>query len=318
MRFTDSPDRPGDIDALRGHIRADSLERSAAVREALERFGDDPRSITEFAYDDHGLAGGLVGTVSYGWLTIGALWVAEERRGIGSSLVERAEARVREAGCDGIIVRALDFQAPRFFQRMGFRPSGAVAGRPAGATEITLVKRLGVDSAIDDGALHPPKRETFDTAAMTNTDPKGIERPVDVYREEPFGLYLARPSDHRRFWYVESWLLPERYLRATMFHFRPGHERDQGAYVDVARVWRDGHLWHTEDWYLDLVEHPGRPVELTDVDELLEASAAGLIGAKDAETAIRIATEASSSISVHGHSVAAWLASVGAPISWRR
>ena len=29
---------------------------------------------------------------------------------------------------------------------------------------------------------HPPKVETFDVPAKTNTDPKGFVRPVEVYR----------------------------------------------------------------------------------------------------------------------------------------
>ncbi|GAA4389701.1 GNAT family N-acetyltransferase [Tsukamurella soli] len=333
MRFTDSPDHASDIDELRGHLRIDSLTRSAAVREALDRFGEDPHTVTEFAYaEDGAIAGGLVGTSAYGWLTIGAIWVREPRRGLGASLIARAETRARRAGCDGIIVRALDFQSPQFFQRVGFRPSGAVIGRPAGATEITLVKRITADpsggvggldagrddaSAVDDGALHPPKQESFDTVELVNVDPKGIARPVETFREEAFGLYLARPADHPRFGYLESWLLPAQHLRANIFHFRPGVERDQRVYLDVARIWRDGPVWHTEDWYLDLVEHPGRPIELTDVDELLDATVAGLLSPEDAETAIRVATEASSSITLHGHSVDAWLASIGAPITWR-
>ncbi|MDF0528694.1 DUF402 domain-containing protein [Tsukamurella sp. 8F] len=179
-----------------------------------------------------------------------------------------------------------------------------------------MVKRLTVDATVDDAALHPPKRESFDTAATVNIDPKGVARPVDEFRDEPFGLYMARPADHPQFDYLESWLLPRMHLRATRFRFTPGHERDQRVYLDVARVWREGAVWHTEDWYLDLVEHPGRPIELVDVDELLEAAAAGLVSITDAETAIRVAAEASSGITLHGHSVDAWLAASGAPVAW--
>ncbi|MGZ9828316.1 DUF402 domain-containing protein [Tsukamurella ocularis] len=152
---------------------------------------------------------------------------------------------------------------------------------------------------------------------MTNTDPKGFVREVEEFRETPFGLYFYRHADHPRFAAVESWLLPAFDLRATVFHFTPGHEQDQRVYLDVARVWRDENLWHTEDWYLDLVERPGRPIELIDVDELLAAAAADLLSGEDCERAVHAAVRAVAGTAAHGHSVDAWLAAEGAPISWR-
>ena len=42
---------------------------------------------------------------------------------------------------------------------------------------------------------------------------------------------MARPTPRRaQFHYIESWLLPSLRLRATVFHFNPGHERDQDYY----------------------------------------------------------------------------------------
>jgi predicted RNA-binding protein associated with RNAse of E/G family len=45
--------------------------------------------------------------------------------------------------------------------------------------------------------VHPPKRESFDVAAGTNTDNKGIVRAVDEYVVHPWGLYMARPTPGR-------------------------------------------------------------------------------------------------------------------------
>ena len=59
-------------------------------------------------------------------------------------------------------------------------------------------------------------------------------RAVDDYIVRPWGLYLARPTPGRaQFHYLESWLLPSLGLRATIFHFNPGHERDHDYYLDV-------------------------------------------------------------------------------------
>src|SRR3954466_4367477 len=120
--------------------------------------------------------------------------------------------------------------------------------------------------------IHAPKHETFDLVAHTNTDPKGIVRAVDVYTVESWGLYMARPTPGRaQFHYMESWLLPSMGLRATVFHFNPGHELDQDYYLDVGRYTPGAHAWHAEDYYLDIIVRTGIGVELCDVDELLTA-----------------------------------------------
>ena len=134
--------------------------------------------------------------------------------------------------------------------------------------------------------IHPPKREIFDLTARTNTDPKGIVRAVDVYTREPWGLYMARPTPGRaQFHYLESWLLPTLGLRANVFHWNPGHERDQDFYLDVGDVTVDDRgMWRTEDHYIDLVVHTGQRTELVDVDELLEALQHGAAVAGDRGT----------------------------------
>ncbi|GAB3134445.1 hypothetical protein GCM10027289_26300 [Tsukamurella serpentis] len=253
-----------------------------------------------------------IGSVDGDWMDLTVLDAAEDAAGPLLSA-----ARERAAGLDAILVRTHREDLAALLRRHGFRPAGAVVGRPRGATEVTLVLRLSGAAETDDGAVHPPKREVFDPAAMTNTDPKGFVRAVDEFRVEPYGLYLFRRSDHPRFDALESWLLPDFDLRANIFHFTRGNERDQRVYLDVGRYTREGRSWHGVDWYLDLVEHPGRPIELIDVDELLAASTADLIEPGDAERALLAATRAVAGTAAHGHSVDAWLASEGAPISWR-
>ena len=148
--------------------------------------------------------------------------------------------------------------------------------------------------------IHPPKHETFDLVARTNTDPKGVIRAVDEYRLCPWGLYMARPTPGRiQFHYLESWLLPAQGLRANVFHFNPGYERDQ-------------------DHYLDLVVRTGRGTELVDVDELLEAQRIGLLSTEAAEQAVRTAVAAVGGLAAHGHDLHGWLAGTGVELSWRQ
>ena len=166
--------------------------------------------------------------------------------------------------------------------------------------------------------MHPPKHETFDLVARTNTDPKGIVRAVDSYRVQPWGLYMARPTPGRaQFHYLESWLLPDLGLRATVFHFNPGYERDQDFYLDVGRITVGPDRWESEDHYIDLVVRTGRGTEMVDVDELLEAHRDGLLSTQTAETALRCAVGAIEGLSGHGHDLNAWLSSIDVQLTWQ-
>lgn len=168
------------------------------------------------------------------------------------------------------------------------------------------------------GRIHPPKHEIFDVAARTNTDPKGIVRTVDQYTVAPWGLYMARPTPGRaQFHYIESWLLPSLSLRVTVFHFNPGHERDQDYYLDVGEYSVDGDRWHGVDHYLDLVVRNGRDVQIADVDELLAAVCAGLLNAETGERAIRIAVATVDALAAHGHDLNRWLTGNGMVLTWR-
>lgn len=161
---------------------------------------------------------------------------------------------------------------------------------------------------------HPVKEETFDVAAKLNVDPKGFHRTVDEYRVTDFGLYMARGADHPKFGYLESWLLPDFNLRVSIFHFREPVEQD--FYVDITDIAKHGDTWTTRDLYLDLVSVTGSPVEVLDTDELSEATAAGLITAREAEMAIDTTLDAVEGITRHNDDVMAWLAARGVRLTW--
>jgi predicted RNA-binding protein associated with RNAse of E/G family len=166
--------------------------------------------------------------------------------------------------------------------------------------------------------IHAPKREIFDLTARTNTDPKGIVRAVDVYTLQPWGLYMARPTPGRaQFHYLESWLLPTVGVRANVFHWNPGHERDQDFYLDIGDVTVQAGIWRTEDHYMDLVVHTGERTELVDVDELLEAHQMGLVSPETTERAIYTAAAAIDGLAANGHDLHAWLSGNGMDLSWR-
>ena len=143
-------------------------------------------------------------------------------------------------------------------------------------------------------------------------------RDVDEYRLHPWGLYMARTTPGRlQFHYLESWLLPSLGLRANVFHFNPGYERDQDYYLDVAAVHTGEDHWQTDDLYLDLVVRTGRGTELVDLDELFEAHRHGLLTAETAEQAVQSAVTAVAGLAAHDHDLNAWLRSTGMELNWR-
>lgn len=139
-----------------------------------------------------------------------------------------------------------------------------------------------------------------------------------MYAVHPWGLYMARPTPGRaQFHYIESWLLPSLCLRATVFHFNPGHERDQDYYLDVGDYTRDGDLWHGIDHYVDLVVRTGSDVQITDVDELLAAVASGALAPAAGERAIRTAVRTVDALARHDYDLNRWLAANGMILTWR-
>jgi predicted RNA-binding protein associated with RNAse of E/G family len=143
-------------------------------------------------------------------------------------------------------------------------------------------------------------------------------RAVDEYTVHPWGLYMARPTPGRpQFHYLESWLLPALGLRATVFHFNPGHERDHDYYLDIGEYTAGKTVWRSEDHYLDIEVRTGRGAELADVDELLDAVRQGMLAPGIAELAVRRAVAAVDGLARNGYDLQAWLTTIGIRLSWR-
>ncbi|OBK12577.1 DUF402 domain-containing protein [Mycobacterium asiaticum] len=143
-------------------------------------------------------------------------------------------------------------------------------------------------------------------------------RAVDEYVVQPWGLYVARPTPGRtQFRYLESWLLPSLGLRATVFHFNPGHERDHDYYLDIGEYTPGQTAWRSEDHYLDIEVRTGLGAGLADVDELVAAVRQGLLSPDVAELAVRRAVTAVDGLARNGYDLQAWLGSQGMQLSWR-
>jgi ribosomal protein S18 acetylase RimI-like enzyme len=129
-----------------------SAQDIAALDDRIDRFNvdrsgiDDARFLSILLRTDAGaLYAGLHGHSWGGYCEIKSLWVAEEwrGRGIGSALIEAAEAEAIGRGCDRIILSTHSFQAPDFYARHGFRIVAEIADCPRGFSHLLLIKTIG-------------------------------------------------------------------------------------------------------------------------------------------------------------------------------
>ena len=79
-----------------------------------------------------------------GCCVVAHLWVHESRRGrgLGRALVQTAEAEAVRRGCAQIVLSTHSFQAPAFYERLGYERHAVVAGQPKGHANFLYVKRL--------------------------------------------------------------------------------------------------------------------------------------------------------------------------------
>jgi len=112
----------------------------------VERTGrDDGQWVAIFSRDEKDqIVAGLHGWTWGGWLKVNYLWVSaeERRRGRGRQLLLTAEAEARKRGCSHATLNTFSFQAPDFYQRLGYRIVATLEDLPEGHRQYTLVKDL--------------------------------------------------------------------------------------------------------------------------------------------------------------------------------
>lgn len=78
------------------------------------------------------LLGGVIAKAGRGWLNIGTMWVDASVRGqgFGRQLIETAEAEAVRRGCHSAYLDTFSFQAPAFYQKMGYEIFGTLEAFP--------------------------------------------------------------------------------------------------------------------------------------------------------------------------------------------
>lgn len=92
----------------------------------LAKFKKNMKALDFFAFfirDELGkIVGGCAGDNMYGALFVGQLWVKEELRnkGLGTQLMQKAEALAKDSNCHFIAVNTFDWEALDFYKKLGF------------------------------------------------------------------------------------------------------------------------------------------------------------------------------------------------------
>jgi GNAT superfamily N-acetyltransferase len=128
---------PSDVRALEDRLYRYNVQQTGR---------GDGRWLAIFVRDaDENIVAGLSGWTWAGWLKVANLWVREDmrRQGYGSALLQAAEREAVARGCTRATLDTYSFQAPRFYQRFGYKIVAAVEDLPtAGDKHYILVKDL--------------------------------------------------------------------------------------------------------------------------------------------------------------------------------
>ncbi len=106
--------------------------------------GDHSSLLLTLHDSDKNHAGGLFARISYGWVYIDLLWVAENARGRGQGtrLLRAAEEEARIRGCSNAWIDTFNPSALSLYENNGYVVFGELADYPPGFTRYFLRKPL--------------------------------------------------------------------------------------------------------------------------------------------------------------------------------
>lgn len=124
----------------------------AVISDGLDQFNVDvsgiadrrPLAVLVKDPDTHKTLGGVTGRTSLGLLFLDVFFLPEALRGsgIGSQVLQMAEAEGRRRGCRAAVLYTISFQAPEFYKKQGWREFGRIPCDPQGSSRVFLTKDL--------------------------------------------------------------------------------------------------------------------------------------------------------------------------------
>jgi GNAT superfamily N-acetyltransferase len=138
-------------DAICEELRQFNMERNAAFFAARELPVHASRPLYAVARNRQGqLLGGLIAETQFAWLKVTLLAVVASARseGTGRRLMTATEAEAVTRGCRYAYVDTMDYQAPEFYEKLGYRVVGKLEDWDShGHAKLFLTKRLFAPTA---------------------------------------------------------------------------------------------------------------------------------------------------------------------------
>ncbi len=124
-----------DHEVVLGGIKAFIVERTGLIGQPLAVLVRDPQGVT---------LGGLLGRTTARWLYIDLFWLPDSLRGngLGTRIMQAAEAEAMQRECLGAHLNTYDFQAPGFYTKLGYTVFGSIDDHPPGHTRYWMKKRF--------------------------------------------------------------------------------------------------------------------------------------------------------------------------------
>ncbi len=122
--------------------------------------------------DDNGnIVGGVITSMLTGVMHLEVLWIDEKYRGrgYGRDLVLQAERIGKEKGYPASQTWTFSFQAPGFYQRIGYKVLGIFEGYTEGITEYILLKKFESNEQIPKEA-NGPNHDNFTISEDASKD----------------------------------------------------------------------------------------------------------------------------------------------------
>jgi ribosomal protein S18 acetylase RimI-like enzyme len=139
---------------MRSRIAAEGKNAAAASRQlwaGLVRFNRSTagplryaRTVLTVRNTAGRIQGGLILQSYWKESYVELLWLSgrARRAGLGRKLMAEAERRARRRGSVLLHLNTYSFQAPGFYEKLGFKRFGGMEGSPAGASRHFYAKRL--------------------------------------------------------------------------------------------------------------------------------------------------------------------------------
>jgi GNAT superfamily N-acetyltransferase len=94
--------------------------------------------------ESNAIRAGIYGYTWGGCCYVSYLWVdeAERGRGIGTALLVAAEEHAKARGCKLVLLSTHSFQAPAFYERLGYKQQAVMRDHPVGHASLYYAKPL--------------------------------------------------------------------------------------------------------------------------------------------------------------------------------